>query len=124
MEECTTVIKTLEQNISSTRLTKSQYEKEINDSDKILSNVRDNERIRRLRKVIASDNEKIKSFDMEEAAKARRQFDEKYKAETKRAGDMEAEVCPLLPLEMIWVDFNLLPLWWSSIRVWAGNLAL
>ncbi|PAV16910.1 dna repair rad50 [Pyrrhoderma noxium] len=91
MEECTTVIKSLEQNISSTRLTKSQYEKEINDSDKILSNVRDNERIRRLRKVIASDNEKIKSFDMEEAAKARRQFDEKYKAETKRAGDMEAE---------------------------------
>lgn len=30
---------------------------------------------------------------MEEAARARRQFDEKFAAEKKREGDMEAEVC-------------------------------
>ena len=34
---------------------------------------------------------------MEEAAKARRQFDEKYAAEKKREGDMEAEVDCIWP---------------------------
>ena len=48
--------------------------------------------IRKLRRIIAADKEKIESFDMEEAAKARRQFDEKYAAEKKREADMEAEV--------------------------------
>jgi hypothetical protein len=68
-------------------------EKEIHESDSFLTNLRENERLRRLRKSIDENKVKIDAFDMEEAARARRQFDDKYAVEKKREGDMEAEVC-------------------------------
>ena len=82
-----------ERSIEEIRETVSKCEKEIHESDSFLSNLRDNERIRRLRKSIEENKAKIDSFDMEAAAKARRQFDDKYASEKKREGDMEAEVC-------------------------------
>lgn len=78
--------------IEALRKSKSAIEKEIHESDSFLSNLRENERIRKLRRDIKANEEKIAAFDIEEAAKARRQFDEKYAAEKKREGGMEAEV--------------------------------
>lgn len=78
--------------IEDIRKSKGEFEKEIHESDSFLANLRDNERIRKLRRNIAENKSKIDDFDMEEAAKARRQFDAKYTVEKKREGDMEAEV--------------------------------
>ncbi|OCB89866.1 hypothetical protein A7U60_g2895 [Sanghuangporus baumii] len=91
IEACEENIKEYESLIEEIRKSKSELEKQIHESDSLLSNLRDNERIRKLRRSIAENKEKIDAFDMEEAAKARRQFDEKYAAEKKREGDMEAE---------------------------------
>lgn len=92
IEQYKEVIERLEKSIDSIRENKSRMEKEIHESDSFLANLRENERIRKLRKDIAANKEKISAFDMEEAAKARRQFDERYAAEKKREGDLEAEV--------------------------------
>ena len=92
IESCEESIAEYESQIEEIRKTKSEMEKQIHESDSFLSNLRDNERMRKLRRSIAENKEKIDAFDMEEAAKARRQFDEKYAVEKKREGDMEAEV--------------------------------
>lgn len=84
-----------EHTVEEMRVSVSKREKEIHESDSFLSNLRENERLRRLRKAIEENKTKIDAFDMEEAARARRQFDEKYTEEKKREGDMEAEVISL-----------------------------
>lgn len=89
---CEEVIKDHEASIATTRKSLSTIEKEIHESDSFLANLRENERARKLRRDIAANKDKIAAFDMEEAARARRQFDEKYATEKKREGDMEAEV--------------------------------
>ena len=85
-------ISSREQSIEEIRESVSKCEKEIHESDSFLANLRENERLRRLRKSIDENKAKIDAFDMEEAARARRQFDDKYALEKKREGDMEAEV--------------------------------
>lgn len=85
-------IKDHESQLEEIRASVSKFEKEIAESDTFLSKLRDNERIRSLRKEMKETQEKIDAFDIEEAAKARRQFDTKYTAERKREGEMEAEV--------------------------------
>lgn len=82
-----------ERSVEEIRELVSKCEKEIHESDSFLTNLRENERLRRLRKSIDENKVKIDAFDMEEAARARRQFDDKYAVEKKREGDMEAEVC-------------------------------
>lgn len=67
-------------------------DKEIAESGSNNSKIRDNLRIREMRREIEKIQEKIESFDLEEAAKARRQFDTKYASEKKRQSDMESEV--------------------------------
>ena len=67
-------------------------DKEIAESGSNNSKIRDNLRIREMRREIERIKEKIESFDLEEAAKARRQFDTKYASEKKRQSDMESEV--------------------------------
>lgn len=105
MENCETDItetedriKNQDRSIEEVRKVIGRCEKEIHESDSFLSNLRENERIRRLQKSMEENKAKIDSFDMEEAAKARRQFDDKYASEKKREGDMEAEVSLIFPL--------------------------
>ena len=102
LERCQENISSLEeaidrcgQEILEIRRSKSECEKEIHESDSFLANVRDNERMRKLNRDIKARRERIEAFDMEEAARARREFDEKYAPAKKREGDMEAEVCTL-----------------------------
>ena len=104
LEQCETEISDAEDEIADRERTieeiresVSKCEKEIHESDSFLANLRENERLRRLRKSIEENKTKIDAFDMEEAARARRQFDDKYALEKKREGDMEAEVRLLTP---------------------------
>lgn len=92
MTEAEDEIADRERSVEEIRVLLSSCEKEIHESDSFLANLRENERLRRLRKSIEENKTKIEAFDMEEAARARRQFDEKYASEKKREGDMEAEV--------------------------------
>ena len=67
-------------------------QKEIHENGSAMANIRDNLRIRKLRRDIADIHRQINEFDMEELARAHRQFNEKYTAEKKRESDMESEV--------------------------------
>lgn len=70
-----------------------EINKELHESQALALTIAANERIRRTRREIAAIKGKIEAFDMEEAARARRQFDTKYLAEKRREADLEAEVC-------------------------------
>ena len=86
------MIKEQEAEVEHIRTSKHAMEKEIAESGSFNSKIRDNVRIRDMRKEIKRIQEKIESFDLEEAAKARRHFDSKYNIEKKRESDMESEV--------------------------------
>jgi DNA repair protein RAD50 len=70
----------------------AEVEKEINEGGASLANLRDNLRVRKLRAEITATIEELESMDMEEAAKAKRNFDEKFPAEQKRENDLSAQV--------------------------------
>ena len=57
-----------------------------------MANLRDNQRLRKLRKNISDLQEALKAYDMEELARAHRQFNEKYTVEKTRESDKESEV--------------------------------
>ena len=85
MEDCTAALqesearsKDLQVQIEDVRRTIASIEKEINESGATLSNLRDNIIVRRLKEKIETIDKDIASFDMEEAAKARRNYEDKY----------------------------------------------
>lgn len=71
-------IQDLNSKIDAVRKTIFDIDKEINASGASLANYRDNIRVRKLAKEIQSTQTEIDSYDMEEAAIARRNFEEKY----------------------------------------------
>ena len=62
----------------------AEIDKEINESGASMANLRENIRVRKLVRAIEATQTEIDSFDMEEAAKARRTFKEKYDGEKER----------------------------------------
>jgi len=91
LEDCRSRIIEQEQRLESIRSKMHAIDKEVAESGSNNSKIRDNLRIREMRKEILKIQEKIEGFDLEEAAKARRQFDAKYASERKRESDMESE---------------------------------
>ena len=71
----------------------SSIEKEIHESGASLSNLRDNIIARNLAKDIAKTQAEINSYDMEEAGKARRNYDEKYEPAKQREKHLHEAVC-------------------------------
>lgn len=69
-----------------------KIDKEISDADNTMSNLRNNLRVRKLQKDIAEAQAEIDSYDMEEAARAKRIFQERYKIEKDRETEMQAKV--------------------------------
>lgn len=69
-----------------------QLDKEISDADNTMSNLRNNLRVRKLVKDIAEAQTEINSFDMEEAARCKRLFQERYKIEKDKETDMQTKV--------------------------------
>lgn len=78
--------------IESTRSTIGVIDKEVNESNASMTNLRENIRVRKLVKEIAATQTEIDAMDMEEAAKARRQFDLKYNLEKQRETEMQSKV--------------------------------
>ena len=70
----------------------AEIDKEINESGASMANLRENIRVRKLVRAIEATQTEIDSFDMEEAAKARRTFKEKYDDEKERENEMHTKV--------------------------------
>ncbi|RDB18009.1 DNA repair protein rad50 [Hypsizygus marmoreus] len=71
-------LRRLSDDIDAAREAIKEIDKEINASGASVANYRDNIRVRKLAKEIIDTQTEIDSHDMEEAAKARRNFEEKY----------------------------------------------
>ena len=78
--------------LESTRSTIGIIDKEVNESNASMTNLRENIRVRKLAKEIEATQAEINAMDMEEAAKARRQFDVKYNLEKQRETEMQSKV--------------------------------
>ena len=85
-------ISELGKDIESTRDTVAVVDKEVNESNASMTNLRENIRVRKLAKEIEITQAEIDAMDMEEAAKARRQFDIKYNLEKQRETEMQSKV--------------------------------
>ncbi len=70
-----------------------ELEKDIHEADSSMANLRDNLRLRRLAKDIATIDAEIATFDMEETAKAKRNFEDKYPKEKERETQAGTKVC-------------------------------
>ncbi|KAG9308463.1 P-loop containing nucleoside triphosphate hydrolase protein [Chiua virens] len=77
--------------IDSVRETVAKIDREINESGSLISRLRDNIRMRRLMKDIEATQAEIDSHDMEGAAKAKRQFEDRYQAEKQRETEMQSK---------------------------------
>lgn len=70
----------------------SLIEKEINESGASMANLRANIRVRKLQRDIAATEAEISAYDMEEAARAKRIFQEKYQAEKQKETELQSKV--------------------------------
>ncbi|KAG8214897.1 hypothetical protein J3R82DRAFT_10069 [Butyriboletus roseoflavus] len=77
--------------IESVRETVAGIDREINESGSLMSRLRDNIRMRRLVKDIEATQADIDSYDMEAAAKAKRNFEDRYQAEKQRETEMQSK---------------------------------
>ena len=90
-------IKELATDIESARDTIAVIDKEVNESNASMTNLRENIRVRKLTKEIGVTQAEIDAMDMEQAAKARRQFDQKYNLEKQRETEMQSKVGLIQP---------------------------
>ncbi|KAI0269907.1 hypothetical protein BC834DRAFT_819813 [Gloeopeniophorella convolvens] len=75
-------------NIEQIRKTIAQLDKEINEGGAALTNLRENRRIKKLQRDIEGTQRDIDSCDLEEAAKAKRNFEEKYQPEKDKENEL------------------------------------
>jgi DNA repair protein RAD50 len=102
LEECADAILRFEAKIQEygleieqIRKTIAQLDKEINEGGAALTNLRENRRIRKLQNDIQATQKEIDSCDLEGAAKAKRNFEEKYQPEKDRENEMQQKVTHL-----------------------------
>ncbi|CAL1713176.1 unnamed protein product [Somion occarium] len=81
--------------IESVREVLRKIEKEISDAATSMSNLRNNLRVRKLTRDIIETQSEIDSYDMEEAARAKRVFQERYKVEKDRETEMQSKYAHL-----------------------------
>ena len=105
LQECTeqlaakeAEIKNLQRGLDQQREQINAIGREIAEEGAYIIQLRENERFRKLKKNLRENQQKIGTYDMEVAAKARRQFDEKYGPAKKKESDMQAEVSILAKL--------------------------
>ena len=96
IEEFETKIQKFNLQVEEVRLSIQGIDKEINESGASVANLRENIRVRRLIKDIADTQAEINTYDMEEAAKAKRNFNEKYQVEKARETELQGLVCILI----------------------------
>ena len=92
IEELEDQIKDLNIELEKVRNNIRLIDKEIGESSASMSNLRENLRIRRLRQDIATTQAEIDAIDLEEAAKAKRIFEEKYNIEKQKETQLQSSV--------------------------------
>ncbi len=92
IEQRDSLIKELNENIEEVRNTMSKIDKEISDSGSTIANLRENIRVRKIEKEIQRTREEIATYDMEEAAKAKRNFDSKWDVAKKTEDELKTAV--------------------------------
>jgi hypothetical protein len=92
IEETDSLIKERNENIEEVRNTMAKIDKEISDSGSTIANLRENIRVRKIEKDIQRTREEIATYDMEEAAKAKRNFDSKWDVAKKTEDELKAAV--------------------------------
>jgi DNA repair protein RAD50 len=85
-------IKDLVTNIENTRDAIAKIDREISESGSLMANLHGNIRIRKLSRDIAATQAEIDSCDMEGAAKAKRNFEDRYQVEKQRETEMQSKV--------------------------------
>ncbi len=75
-------------------------DKEINEAGASMANLRENLRVRKLINDIADTQAEIDTYDIGEAAKAKRDFNEKYQAQKAKETRLQGLVCDLSPHDM------------------------
>jgi len=93
LEQCDTQHDELQSQIEVCREVISSIDKEINESGATISNLRDNIIVQKLNLDIARIQSEIDSNDMEEAAKARRNYEDKYVPAKRREDKLSEVVC-------------------------------
>ncbi|PFH54076.1 hypothetical protein AMATHDRAFT_852 [Amanita thiersii Skay4041] len=86
--EASEEIQNLTEQIENSREIIARIEKEINEGGASVANLRENIRVRRLTKDIIATQEEIDSYDMDEAAKARRNFETKYSVAKEKENEL------------------------------------
>ncbi|KAJ3995719.1 P-loop containing nucleoside triphosphate hydrolase protein [Lentinula boryana] len=89
LEEAKEETKELDKKLEEAREKISKIDKEISESGSSLSNLRENIRLRKLVKQIQEAQAEIDSYDMEEAAKAKRTFEAKWKIAKDKEEDLK-----------------------------------
>ena len=92
IEELDNEIADLNVKLDDTRVEIGNIDKVISESGAFVGNLRENMRVRKLIKDIAVTQAEIATYDLDEAAKAKRIFDEKYSVEKQKETDLHAEV--------------------------------
>ncbi|KAI0702294.1 hypothetical protein BC835DRAFT_1404375 [Cytidiella melzeri] len=91
IEELDSEIMELNGKVEETRVEISGIDREISEGGAFVGNLRENMRVRKLIKDIAATQAEIATYDLDEAAKAKRIFDEKYAVEKQKETDLHAE---------------------------------
>jgi DNA repair protein RAD50 len=104
LEDCSAVLqesearsKDLHAQIEEVRREIAAIDKEINESGATMSNLRDNIIVRKLKEKMETIDRNIASYDMEEAAKARRNYEDKYQPAKAKEQKLNEVVCSLYP---------------------------
>lgn len=84
-------IKDLVTNIENARDAIAKIDREISESGSLMANLHGNIRIRKLARDIAATQAEIDSCDMEGAAKAKRNFEDRYQVEKQRETEMQSK---------------------------------
>lgn len=92
IEELDSEIKELNHQLEEARTKIADIDREISESGAFVGNLRENMRVRKLIKDIAATQAEIEKYDLDEAAKAKRIFDEKYSVEKQKETDLHADV--------------------------------
>lgn len=92
VEQLDSELQHLNKQLNGIREIVANIQKEINESGASVANLRDNIRARRLVKQTSEVQAEIDSHDMEEMARARRNFDEKYKLAKEKEDNLRVEV--------------------------------
>ncbi len=74
------------------RATVGEIDKEINEAGMTMANLRENIRVRRLMRELASTQAELDAIDMEEAAKAKRIWTDRWNVEKQKETELQAKV--------------------------------